>query len=750
MQNSDRYFPIVVCPELIMNLSSIFYFPEKEIDINAPGLLIKDILRVCDGEKSMREALETLGEKWQSDLVEKFIESLIETGIVCDSRFIGDYVWKFVKNPTRFIRDLSDEEILRLVINAHKRNISGASGTVLEVRSSYLRDLIEKRCSIRSFLKKEVSCDIIAQMLWTGYGVVQSPLLIDDDSPQQIKVWQKNQSEDLLCRHTVPSAGALYPLRISLVLFYSSGSYNPGIYDICFRKSGQVEFVLINSDVSELLRSFADPTVCNNAQGAVVVSGSFAISGEKYGNRSLLYVALEAGHAAQNIHLSAIENNIGTVEIGGFLELQMRHAIELSDDFWPLTTIIFGYPLETESICDDVSNNLEMRWFSSSIGGYQLPFSMVFTRLKFQKSDKDWTCGRAKNPFIALSKASSEAYEWNACGNIPNDLLAASFKEINNPIDPRKIIEYHHCQYKRKKFPLKKFDENQTYFWKNGQDIVAEEKSYILSDCIYFPYDPETPRYTYANSSGTAAHPIRSEAIKKATLELIERDAFMIVWLNCLKMPQIYYESLPVEFQKRISLLQKEGFKVIVKNFTMDLSPVIFVFAQNDSLPITTCSGCSEFDAVEALDHALMEVEAAIYCRLGNQPAKFILPQKACYPEDHGNVYEQRRYYHRADFLFKGKGMKFADIGKNTIKTWDMLLRRFEMKDQPLIVVDLDCREKSLNVVKAFLPGVIPMSFGYGLEPCGMERIYNLPVNLGYRINPISYKEITRFLHPYT
>jgi oxalate decarboxylase/phosphoglucose isomerase-like protein (cupin superfamily) len=37
------------------------------------------------------------------------------------------------------------------------------------------------------------------------------------------------------------------------------------------------------------------------AHGVVVISGSFKITGQKYGNRSLLYVPLEAGHVAQNM-----------------------------------------------------------------------------------------------------------------------------------------------------------------------------------------------------------------------------------------------------------------------------------------------------------------------------------------------------------------------------------------------------------------------------------------------------------------
>ena len=150
----------------------------------------------------------------------------------------------------------------------------------LVAQPSRLQKIIEQRRSIRVFSQKEVSSQTIAQLLWTGYGIVQSPLLIDDDNPQQVKVWQRYS----LARHTVPSAGALYPLRLSLGLLRTSGSVNAGIYNVYYGKSGLVKLKLVSNDLLGLLQSLADQSVCNNAQGIIVVSGSFNISAEKYGN----------------------------------------------------------------------------------------------------------------------------------------------------------------------------------------------------------------------------------------------------------------------------------------------------------------------------------------------------------------------------------------------------------------------------------------------------------------------------------
>jgi ribosomal protein S12 methylthiotransferase accessory factor len=755
MLNKSQYLPIIICPCRIGRLTTIFYLPEKEVLVHAPESLIIEIIQVCNGEVSLNDAMIILGKKWQLNSVQEFIEHLKLTGIICDSRSVGNHVWQFVKNPTRFIHNLSNKKILQLVRKADRRNKCGSGDFIVTTQTSPFHDLLEKRHSTRTFSRKTVTEKTVAQLLWAGYGVVRSPLPLEDDNPQQVKVWQKDRSKNLLARHTVPSAGALYPIRLSLGLLYPNDNLAAGIYDVYYKTPGFVELTLVDSDPTKLLRSFADHTVCNDAQGVIVISGSFEISGEKYGNRSMLYVPLEAGHIAQNIHLSAAEQNIGTVEVGGFLEEHMRLTLGLPKNYWPLTTIIFGHAAQDKTMCLDDSNT-ELQWMPSSTKSYHLPFSMVFSRSK-NNSGSEWACGRSKDPFLAASKALSEGYEWNACGKIPKDLVQSSFATLDGAIDPRKIVRYHNRQYTRKKFPLKPFDENCPYLWRYGLNILTNEKTFILSDCIYFPYTSPTPRYTHANSSGAAAHPLWEGAVRNATLELVERDAFMIVWLNRLLMPNIRFSSLPQGFQSRIRALQGAGFRVVVKDLTLDLTPVIFVFAQNKSLPLTTCAGCSGFETEEVLDHALMEVESAIYCRLANnQPTKRVRVHGVYYTDEHGSLYEQHEFFRRADFLFASKSrVQFAHIGSTAPLTWQQLLDQFHKSGYSPIVVDLLCSDDNpkpvpLTVVKVFIPGIIPMSFGYGLEPCGMDRIYNLPVHLGHQAVPMSYEKLTKFPHPYT
>jgi len=55
---------------------------------------------------------------------------------------------------------------------------------------------------------------------------------------------------------------------------------------------------------------------------------------------------MEAGHAAQNIHLQAVAMGLGSAPIGAFDDEQVHTVLKLPDEHWPLYIIPVGYPAE--------------------------------------------------------------------------------------------------------------------------------------------------------------------------------------------------------------------------------------------------------------------------------------------------------------------------------------------------------------------------------------------------------------------
>ncbi len=722
------FLPLFTTPSVVLNRKTVFQKYDEKVVVEAPGKLIRQLIQICDGTRSFDEVVKLLKNEWDEYSVRGLVEELRRQGVLVDSHFIGDVIWKAVENPSHFSSSVTDNAVARLVEQARERHKKEPGRDVHQASSRAIGKLLERRRSVRSFSTNSVALQSVVGMLWCAYGETKDG------------------------RRVVPSAGALYPLMIHVTLLRQTEGLTPAVYRVHLGSPGTVEFDLVSEDTDRFIRAFADPLMLENAHGVIVISGAFQITGKKYGNRSMLYVPLEAGHSAQNIHLVAVEHDVATVEIGGFVEALLGEAIKIPRQYRPLTTVVFGHEDSTDQV-ESTNSKIEVHWAVPIAGQYRLPFTMAFAR-ESSKVNKDWSCGRSVSPRLAHTKAVAEAREWAACGCVPNALVHARLADLETAIDPRSVIKFHPAQYCLKGFPFKPFSEVVEYAWTEGKDELRGKEVHILADLVYFPYYPKTPTYAHANSSGVAAHPDERQAIKNGALELVERDSFMIAYLAKPAFPTVSEKTLPREIRRRIGELRKSGFRVWVKDYSLDLAPVVFVFAQNEKLTFTTCAGCADFDTETALDHAFMEVESSVLCRLANGPLKRIELSKVRFPSDHGRLYEQKRFFRRADFLIHGREtIPLNKVGQHSAQSWQELLDRIAAKGWPLITVPLQLSEefggnRGLHIVRTIIHGTVPISFGYGEEPCGMNRTRTIAKELDG--SPVSYRSMPKFPHPYT
>lgn len=165
---------------------------------------------------------------------------------------------------------------------------------------------------------------------------------------------------------------------------------------------------------------------------------------------------------------------------------------------------------------------------------------------------------------------------------------------------------------------------------------------------------------------------------------------------------------------------------------TLDLAPVIGVFVRSRESGFFSVSAACEFSVLHALDRALMEIEAAVYCKMRDGPASVqITPEKVRFPEDHGVLYENRTHQKEAGFLWRASAnsVNLKDIGKqNGLLSLDDLYSKLRKMGITPFYVDLSRGHKDLEklpyrVIRAFAPGLIPITFGFGRETLGMSRL---------------------------
>ena len=171
---------------------------------------------------------------------------------------------------------------------------------------------IAARRSRRDFLSKHLTDSQIGQLAWAAQGL---------DS----KTGHRN----------APSAGATYPLELYVVNCDGLFHYLPEKHSLELLDYAELRPLLA--------RAALEQKFLEDAPLTIIIAGCFARTTDYYGNRGVGFVYMEAGHAAQNIHLQAEALGLGSVAVGAFEGEAVKQVLSLPANIEPLYLIPVGY-----------------------------------------------------------------------------------------------------------------------------------------------------------------------------------------------------------------------------------------------------------------------------------------------------------------------------------------------------------------------------------------------------------------------
>ena len=185
-----------------------------------------------------------------------------------------------------------------------------------------LEKAIFKRRSRRNYQDKSLTLEQISQILWAGQGI----------------------TDEKTGFRSVPSAGALYPLDIYLVVGERGvGGLESGVYH--FIPQGHSLKKMMAGDLrEEVIRASLGQSFIAQAPVVLVITGEHERTTIKYGERGRQYVYMEAGHAAQNIYLQVESLGLGTVTVGAFDEEEIIKILNFPQTHIPLYVMPIGWP----------------------------------------------------------------------------------------------------------------------------------------------------------------------------------------------------------------------------------------------------------------------------------------------------------------------------------------------------------------------------------------------------------------------
>lgn len=175
------------------------------------------------------------------------------------------------------------------------------------------------RRSVRHFSDAAITLGNIAQLLWSAQGIT---------TPDGLR--------------TAPSAGALFPLEITLVAGNIAG-LTPGVYR--YAKSGHALTTLAAGDRrSDLAGAALEQQWLQTAAAVLVFSAIEARTTHKYGSRGINYIYIEAGHVAQNVFLQAQALGLGAAAVGAFDDARITGLMQMHEGEKPIYLMPLGIP----------------------------------------------------------------------------------------------------------------------------------------------------------------------------------------------------------------------------------------------------------------------------------------------------------------------------------------------------------------------------------------------------------------------
>ena len=281
--------------------------------------LVLAVLGACDGRSSVAEIAAAHGEA-----ARELIALLAAEGAVVPA----EHAWRVLHRQSSvgsaLGRPIGDAELTQLTRGAYAP--STAAGRVLappREGSDVARLAGRRRSTTPADPPRPATLADLAALLAAAYAVPPG-----DGAPRS---------------GTVPSAGALYPLALHLLLRAPADEAEPGLW---WSDPATGELHRVGEAPADVLPLFvAEPALealLAASRPIIFVSADLARPSRKYGARGYRYALLEAGAAMQNASLAATERGLPLRAIGGIDDRAVHRLLALPETAVALLALLAG------------------------------------------------------------------------------------------------------------------------------------------------------------------------------------------------------------------------------------------------------------------------------------------------------------------------------------------------------------------------------------------------------------------------
>jgi thiazole/oxazole-forming peptide maturase SagD family component len=317
----------------------------------------------------------------------------------------------------------------------------------------------------------------------------------------------------------------------------------------------------------------------------------------------------------------------------------------------------------------------------------------------------------------ALIARAEAAERFGAYEVDPARLRDAPAGELDAPaLKPDRLQRFAARQYAAHP-DLTHYREGDRILWMRGATPRGEAR-WVPAEAVHVGLRAPGRRGAFeSSSSGLAAGATARDAADAALREAIERDAFMWTWVQRASRERLDPAGLDAGAAGLAHAIEAMGYGVSLVNITLDTKPVVMAVLHNDER-IHVAAACRE-SAAQAAAKALDETALVLSLEHPHAPPD-VRAEDVETPEDHMWLHLHREAARSAAFLWASDDVIAMD---EVASAPGPVAEVVTAVGEPVLVDLTSPRTAPFHVVRALVPGLVPISFGYDREALGMERL---------------------------
>lgn len=311
-------------------------------------------------------------------------------------------------------------------------------------------------------------------------------------------------------------------------------------------------------------------------------------------------------------------------------------------------------------------------------------------------------------------------------------------------------------QRKNSKFVIK---NNSKFSWSEAVFLNKNKKILIPSQLISFNHsliDGE-PVIMPINSTGTAFGLTFDDTLDRALCEIIERDAFVISYLNKLPSPKIDLKSLnDTKINKILDILGRYKLEVFVLDLTMDIGIPVFGALVIDKTGLGPAISLGLKAGWETKNCIIGAIEESLMTRSWIRDKSFYINPKSKKVIEIESI-EQRallwfptQMIEHLDFWLKNKNIIKIDTKKKSDNELEKTLKSLIDNGMSIIYKDITpkvIKNAGFFVIRTLIPELQPLYLNEKYKFLGSKRLYEVPPKLGFAKQ--SESGLNKIPHPF-